>query len=62
MRYPAVLRRGGDSKGRGDGQTAAFCSVTVEHWFPSALSGPNATWQPSLPWPCQGQAAEWTVS
>lgn len=53
MRYPAALGRGEDSKGRGDGQTAAFCSVTVERWFPSALSGPNAAWQPSL---CLGHA------
>lgn len=47
--------RGGERifKGTGDGQTAAFCSIMVEHWFPSALSSADATWQPSL---CLGHA------
>lgn len=53
MSCPAALRGGEGFQRHSDLQTAAFCSITVEQPFPSALSSPDATWQPSL---CLGPA------
>lgn len=48
-------------KGRRDPQSAAFCSVRLGYWFPSALEGPGAKGQPSLPQPRRGHGTEWPV-
>lgn len=53
MSCPTAPRRTEGFQRHSDGQTVAFCSVPVEHQFPSALSSPDATWQPSL---CLGPA------